>query len=682
MGQQAKRTSSWLQRLEEDSHSDSSAEEWTEDLITALEYGCVGERAFGAIDSAEVSRKWAQDFPRATKPPIRPPQSSSQQAASQPGSLQATACLEFDTILGSHKNESDLLLHSLSILPKQSVARGAVGCKSSQEDFSPASKPSRRASLVGLGRIQSIKVPKAPADTIPKEVQEEPRVSNLYGAIHALRRQTSRMAEIMGFNDHADRFADSCIGRLVQHPWYDYVGLVMIVASAVQIGADADRSARTDDSGATLADIAAGNGLCCASLVGFEIVFAVFFTLDLVVRFLGYRKWIFCLADSWFVFDAALVLMMVFFTLILPFAFTSGGDLNKLSGLRLLRLFRLLRMARLLRAFPELLMIVEGLHAAVSAVLWIALLGVANMYVFALAFTMQYHQGSMSDAECLAIDHMDPDHICYYFGSVGKSFLTLFAQGTLLDDLSTPTFTLRHNSGFYTLLWLVYIGISYAMLMNMLIGVLSTVVASTTEGKRKALREQEAKEALLLIFEKMDTDHSGSISKEEFLSLKFEDHVRIALGKLGIEEKHMALYAEIFFRPDEETGAVLELDYQSLLHCLTFVLPNRGLSKLDVKSYGALSSTRRSAMLARLADLAEKLGSFMEAPRFPKTSVPLPKVSQTSCLQCCASDGNEVLTKLHQLPSSALAAELRRRCEERMRSEHKEIDTLLRRATC
>merc|ERR1719345_454462 len=89
--------------------------------------------------------------------------------------------------------------------------------------------------------------------------------------------------------------------------------------------------------------------------------------------------------------------------------------LKQVSILRLLRLTRLFRMAKLMRYFPELQLIVKGMLAAVRSVGCATILLLLVLYVFAIIFTNEYHQGHVAD------DDPDIPEISMLFGSLGKS---------------------------------------------------------------------------------------------------------------------------------------------------------------------------------------------------------------------------------------------------------------------
>lgn len=106
-----------------------------------------------------------------------------------------------------------------------------------------------------------------------------------------------------------------------------------------------------------------------------ENFFCTYFTVELLIRFMAFRRLRYCFRDFWFVFDSILVLTMVFETWIITVAAVFDSELSSSVGsfsvlrlARLVKMFRMARMARLLRMVPELVVILKGISAAFRSV--------------------------------------------------------------------------------------------------------------------------------------------------------------------------------------------------------------------------------------------------------------------------------------------------------------------------
>lgn len=106
-----------------------------------------------------------------------------------------------------------------------------------------------------------------------------------------------------------------------------------------------------------------------------EIVFTLYFSGELFVRFMSYEKRKRALKDSWFIFDLLLVAMMLLETWVIPLtAFIveggfqppadDGANISRSASVlriaRIMRVFRTARIIRVARYMPELMILIKG----------------------------------------------------------------------------------------------------------------------------------------------------------------------------------------------------------------------------------------------------------------------------------------------------------------------------------
>jgi len=369
----------------------------------------------------------------------------------------------------------------------------------------------------------------------PMGLREVPASGGLFKEVNAMRKDKSEATE-------GPKLKDSALGRLAASNKFMNLTFAFIGANALYIGLDADYSARTgkpDD----LWDADTPIGF-----VMMENVFCIYFTGEVVIRFLAYQFKTDCFTDAWFVFDGVLVSLMVLETWFFPFlcaidAFCMAGGLSSLSVLRLLRLLRISRMARLMKKVPELMIIIKGLIASFRSVGCTAILQILILYVWSILFVSEYHEKE---------DLVDDPAIESYFGTMGKSMFSLFIYGTVLDDVTAATNAIRGTDNFFMLsLFIVFILISSFTILNMLIGILCEVVSATADSEQTKAAETTVKDAITTLFNKMDVDGSGNITEEEFMHMRDDETVRSALEEMDIYESHFQRYCEILFHQDD-----------------------------------------------------------------------------------------------------------------------------------
>jgi len=238
-------------------------------------------------------------------------------------------------------------------------------------------------------------------------------------------------------------------------------------------------------------------------------LFCCIFSFEILCRFGAFKRKSSALRDGWFLFDTFLVASMVWETWVMVIMFVAfdwagGAKTAKNSqALRVLRLFRLVRVARatrLLRAAPELLILARGMLAGLRSVLAVLIMLMLLVFVYGIMFTMTLSATVVGSG---------------VFETVPQSMNSLLLQVLCGPDAVFITGLLDYSPVHY-LLYLSFILIAVLTLMNMLIGILCTVVSQVTETAREEALYVEVQRQVDRLAEEIDTDGDGNISKEEF----------------------------------------------------------------------------------------------------------------------------------------------------------------------
>lgn len=268
-----------------------------------------------------------------------------------------------------------------------------------------------------------------------------------------------------------------------------------------------------------------------------ENLFCSFFSIEILIRFFGFKRWRFMFEDSWFLFDALLVILMVLETWVLPILSQLDSSLNSdaLDNVKLIRLFRMLRLGRIfriLRFHPEMRLLVKSIARAMNAVFNILFLLVLVTYLFAIIFTSQL---AKPGTKTVNVD-LDEAEAKQLFANMISSMLSLFTHGVLADELAFAFLVIKEDS--VPLFWLfaVFVVFSGITLLNMLIGVLCQVVADNSREHEKNQILVDLKSSLEDAFEALDTSQDGTISEEEFKQMKTDPNVMEIFFRLGMEE--------------------------------------------------------------------------------------------------------------------------------------------------
>ncbi|CAK9065489.1 unnamed protein product [Durusdinium trenchii] len=260
-----------------------------------------------------------------------------------------------------------------------------------------------------------------------------------------------------------------------------------------------------------------------------EEFFLVVYVFELSVRLLYYGCGYFVHENwTWHYLDFVIVLFGVAEQWMLPlwhviyhtlFGATSSTSISMslVRSLRIVRVFRVLRLARLLRGVKQLYKLIHGVVESMASVGWVIILTFILLYSASLVFTTLVGRGYIyEDPEDV------PDEAMLYFGTVWRSFLALFKL--MNDDQSVVTQIITTIGG--QILFYAFMMLSNWMMLAILTSVISdnmmTVSRTKEEEDRKRSmqdRAEMAKRRITQIFQRLDEDHSGSITEDEMRQL-------------------------------------------------------------------------------------------------------------------------------------------------------------------
>eukprot|EP00421_Protoceratium_reticulatum_P005523 CAMPEP_0168360490 /NCGR_PEP_ID=MMETSP0228-20121227/2188_1 /TAXON_ID=133427 /ORGANISM="Protoceratium reticulatum, Strain CCCM 535 (=CCMP 1889)" /LENGTH=567 /DNA_ID=CAMNT_0008373159 /DNA_START=345 /DNA_END=2046 /DNA_ORIENTATION=+ len=334
-----------------------------------------------------------------------------------------------------------------------------------------------------------------------------------------------------------------------------------------------------------------------------EFIFALYFTAELVIRFLAYKRTCYALKDFWFVFDSLLVCLMDIETWVslpgqsnhavscqCPAASQTGslgepdeGDAN-------------------LSADADLMKVTV---AAVRSVVWTFIFLLLLTLTWAILFTSVYHQGKASDEEVAA-------EAAGLFGSMGKSIFSLLVMGTVLDDVAACAETiLSSRQAVMIAPFFVFVVVSSFMMLNMLVGILVKVISNEAEGHRTSSCEAAIREAITDLLGHLDGDRSGRITRASYMSMRRHPRVVGSLRALGIQEQHFDMYAEVLFRPQGEDDTLPTLGLDDVVNMILRLQPGNFMTHLDFAALRKILVTDRANFVERinqLEDLCKSMG--------------------------------------------------------------------------
>ena len=163
-----------------------------------------------------------------------------------------------------------------------------------------------------------------------------------------------------------------------------------------------------------------------------EHIFTAIFLFEMLAKLLADKVDYFM--DGWNILDFIIVICSVIDTWILPSIVQNvSGDSVILGALRIFRLLRLCRVLKLLHAFPELMLVLEGIVSSLRSLLWVGLLLFVVIYAFSILVVQmvgQPDQGFQAYNRSEAALHRDSTVHLFnsymYFGTLSRAMISLF----------------------------------------------------------------------------------------------------------------------------------------------------------------------------------------------------------------------------------------------------------------
>lgn len=328
-----------------------------------------------------------------------------------------------------------------------------------------------------------------------------------------------RMRDMMTKNnvDINDLYHESgCAQYIARHWLFENLTMVVITLNAIWIGID---TALNEEELLATADI----GFVIA-----ENLFCIYFTAEIIIRFMAFEKKWDTLRDKWFLFDSALGILMVSETWVLYAILKGDSSLNLDFGnggstlrlLKLLRLSRVARMVKLMRLMPEVMVLIRGIGVASRSVMFTLGLLWMITYVFAVAFTQLCKDTTVGKL---------------YFPDLGTAALTLFFKICFGESLMEVALALYTEVFMGFVLFLLFTVLGPLTVMNMLLGVLVEVVRVVASFEQDSMDTQYVTDQLTTAFSELDEDGDGRVSMEEFTALLDLERAVTALSDVGID---------------------------------------------------------------------------------------------------------------------------------------------------
>mmetsp|Transcript_59303 Transcript_59303/g.138906 ORF Transcript_59303/g.138906 Transcript_59303/m.138906 type:complete len:714 (-) Transcript_59303:101-2242(-) len=315
-------------------------------------------------------------------------------------------------------------------------------------------------------------------------------------------------------------------------------------------------------------------------LMMIELGFAFFYGIEILLKLAVHRFYFFINDDMrWNLFDLGLVCLSLVevtssFVLLSKGVSREGINLTFLRLLRLCKIAKVLRVLRTLRFFRELRLMLDCVLGSVINAIWCVAMLFFVMFIFALLMVqgLADYLGQYSrefGPESLTEEFVGD--IMLWYGSVGRTILTLFQSTTSGIDWRDCYLPLEQSSELVAGMFLVFVGLFTISVWNI---VTSTFVEKALKLAQPDLESlvmehhlkdvQDAQSLIDLFCSRLGCSETSSICHGQFKLLAGQHRFRAYLTARGIDIKNV----EVFFRMLAAASGNAEVEIKVLANAL------------------------------------------------------------------------------------------------------------------
>jgi uncharacterized membrane protein YiaA len=205
----------------------------------------------------------------------------------------------------------------------------------------------------------------------------------------------------------------------------------------------------------------------------------------------------------------------------------------------------------MLRALPELMIMIKGMFTAAASVSYALFFLAVVTYVFGIALTQMARDTPLSEDGA-------------YLSCVALAMYSLTIHGTFLDDLADFADALKaQDSPIMLITASIFVVLASMTIMNLLIGILCSVISSVAEEERYGILTDNVKDKFETIMTTLDSDCDGEVSYKEFQHIIDHPHALKAFETLKVDPEIVVDFAQDWFL--DEKGEPKSLDLQAFM---------------------------------------------------------------------------------------------------------------------
>jgi hypothetical protein len=178
------------------------------------------------------------------------------------------------------------------------------------------------------------------------------------------------------------------------------------------------------------------------------------------------------------------------------------------------------------------------------------------------------------DDAAVGLDYSEADTPLYEFRDISNSMFYLLFSGVMGDNVTHICIIITNKSQIFMAFYLLHILFSNMTLLNVLVGVICTVITEVQDAQTEKRDMKTVKDELLTALDELDTDGNKMISYEEFNKLIERKELHGFFRSVGVDVTHLINMSDFIFW-DEDIMAYKEVSYSTFLeHILSMRTSN------------------------------------------------------------------------------------------------------------
>eukprot|EP00929_Paragymnodinium_shiwhaense_P063250 TRINITY_DN31610_c0_g2_i1.p1 TRINITY_DN31610_c0_g2~~TRINITY_DN31610_c0_g2_i1.p1 ORF type:complete len:765 (+),score=152.40 TRINITY_DN31610_c0_g2_i1:161-2455(+) len=413
------------------------------------------------------------------------------------------------------------------------------------------------------------------------------------------------------------------LDAMLRRPAFEALTLICITANALVIGFETNIQAK-DEETSTFKMI----------FRGFDILFCIVFTAELLLRGYTYRCNFFRMVGwAWNVFDLVVVMLQLSEEFVLLVVDEEANSHNGiiLRVARVLRAVRIMRVFRMVRFARDLRLLVCCIITAGKAFFWVCVL------LFMMTFVMGVYIVQVIQQYRTELAEAEYEELQVWFGTVPRAMLSLFEAltgGVDWDALCRPLMTtISYLLGYF---YCAYMAFSVLAVLNIVTGTFVEAAIDRASEVKLVDRVYQARR----LFQTLDLDKNGSISFSE-VTAHMNDidktELREYFESIDVDISEAGCLFEIL---DIDDSGTIDLE-EFISGCLRMQGPAKALDLLLITRESSRSMDRTEKVLASLQAQVSHIGQNVEA-LWPRSAHPIAAAGQHPANHAAEGYGEEL----------------------------------------